>query len=74
MKKPTRRVRRHLRKPGKDKGFRRSGKGQHRFAFLSAMTDEELGYVFFAQFAHGVAGCSLRQDVARKKAMWSKAL
>ena len=43
--KPTRRVRRFVKRTGKGKG--RKGKGKRRFTFLTEMSDEEYSQIFF---------------------------
>ena len=49
MLKPTRRVRRFVRKTGKGSGKNRKGeaKGARRFQFLAGMSDQEYGQAFF---------------------------
>ena len=58
MDKPTRRVRRFVKRKGK--GRKGSGKhrGKGRFSFLADMTDEELNHVFFGGKGKGKKGRS----------------
>ena len=51
MRKPTRRVRRFMKRKGKGKGSKGKGKskGKDRFAFLSEMTDDDITSLFFGK-------------------------